>query len=481
MTVSRRDFLKSAGVTSLATAVTSAGVADVEAQTGPRVVGPGDVPVTLMVNGKRVELKIEPRVTLLDAIRNRADLTGNKRVCDRGTCGACTMIVDGRTVYSCSTLAIEVQGKQIRTVDGLVDRQHAAPGAAGLLRHRRADVRLLHAGLRRRDGRAAREDSAPDAGAGAARARRQHLPLRHVRPHHGSVHVGSRKGGASWLSIHGPRSRRSSARRSSGSTVRTKSPAARATATTSTGPGMLYGKIVRSPHPHARIVSIDLSEAEKAPGVKAVLDLQGAGRAGDVSRAIRSPRSPPTRKSARSTRRGSSACATRRCRTLRPSSRRWPPTRRPCSRAATRGRARREETGDLEAGFAKAAHIVEATYATHVITHVCLETHGCVCEWEGDKLTAWVSTQGVHQAQDRLRGRPQDSAGERPRHHAVHGRRLRQQVRAGLAGHHLREAGAAGQGAGEADARSQGRASRHRQPSVGHRAHPRRRDEPTAC
>src|SRR5216684_1496323 len=117
MTVSRRDFLKSAGVTSLATAVTTAGVA--EAQTGPRVVGPGDVPVTLMVNGKRVELKIEPRVTLLDAVRNRADLTGNKRVCDRGSCGACTMIVDGRTVYACSTLAIEVQGKQIRTVDGL--------------------------------------------------------------------------------------------------------------------------------------------------------------------------------------------------------------------------------------------------------------------------------------------------------------------------------------------------------------------------
>jgi xanthine dehydrogenase YagT iron-sulfur-binding subunit len=116
---SRRDFLKTAGVGSLATAVTAAGVADADAQTGPRVVGPGDVPVTLTVNGKRVDLRIEPRVTLLDAIRNRADLTGNKRVCDRGACGACTMIVDGRTVYSCSILAIEVQGKQIRTVDGL--------------------------------------------------------------------------------------------------------------------------------------------------------------------------------------------------------------------------------------------------------------------------------------------------------------------------------------------------------------------------
>ena len=119
--VSRRNFLKTAGVGSLATAVTAVGVGEAAAQSGPAALGPGDVPVTLMVNGKRLDLRIEPRVTLLNALRNRADLTGNKRVCDRGACGACTMIVDGRTVYSCSTLAIEVQGKQIRTVDGLAN------------------------------------------------------------------------------------------------------------------------------------------------------------------------------------------------------------------------------------------------------------------------------------------------------------------------------------------------------------------------
>jgi len=116
--VSRRDFLKTTGISSLAASV--AGVADAEAQTGTaRVMGPGEVPVQLMVNGKRLDLRIEPRVTLLDALRTRADLTGNKRVCDRGTCGACTMIVDGRAVYSCSTLAIDVIGKPIRSVDGL--------------------------------------------------------------------------------------------------------------------------------------------------------------------------------------------------------------------------------------------------------------------------------------------------------------------------------------------------------------------------
>jgi xanthine dehydrogenase YagT iron-sulfur-binding subunit len=119
--VSRRNFLKTAGVGSLATAVTSVGVAEVAAQNGPAAVGPGEVPVSLTVNGKKLDLRIEPRVTLLNALRNHADLTGNKRVCDRGACGACTMIVDGRTVYACSTLAIEVQGKQIRSVDGLAN------------------------------------------------------------------------------------------------------------------------------------------------------------------------------------------------------------------------------------------------------------------------------------------------------------------------------------------------------------------------
>jgi aerobic-type carbon monoxide dehydrogenase small subunit (CoxS/CutS family) len=123
--VNRRDFLKSTGVGGLVTAVAS--VSEGEAQTpGPAPVGPGEVPVQLLVNGKKIDLRIEPRVTLLDALRMRADLTGNKRGCDRGACGACTMIVDGRTVYSCSTLAIEVQGKSIRTVDGLAtgDKLH---------------------------------------------------------------------------------------------------------------------------------------------------------------------------------------------------------------------------------------------------------------------------------------------------------------------------------------------------------------------
>ena len=90
------------------------------------VVGPGAVPITLDLNGKPVKLSVEPRVTLSDALRNYLDLTGAKRVCDRATCGACTVIMNGKTVYSCTVLAIDAQGKKIETIEGLApaDKLH---------------------------------------------------------------------------------------------------------------------------------------------------------------------------------------------------------------------------------------------------------------------------------------------------------------------------------------------------------------------
>lgn len=116
---SRRDFLKTVGVGGIAAGVV--GPADAEAQAQAQGVGPGAVPIALTINGKVHRLEVEPRVTLLDAVRNRLNITGVKRVCDRGSCGACTMIVDGRTIYACSTLAIEMQGRNIRTVEGLAE------------------------------------------------------------------------------------------------------------------------------------------------------------------------------------------------------------------------------------------------------------------------------------------------------------------------------------------------------------------------
>ena len=112
---SRRTFLKTVGAGGVAAGV----LGPAEAAQGQAVAaaGPGAVPITLTINGRTHKLEVEPRVTLLDALRTRLDITGVKRVCDRGACGACTMIVDGKTIYSCSTLAIEAQGKAIRTVE----------------------------------------------------------------------------------------------------------------------------------------------------------------------------------------------------------------------------------------------------------------------------------------------------------------------------------------------------------------------------
>jgi xanthine dehydrogenase YagR molybdenum-binding subunit len=166
-----------------------------------------------------------------------------------------------------------------------------------------------------------------------------------------------------------------------------------------TRPGMIYGRILRSPHAHARLKSIDASAAEKAAGVKAVLITIKPGdkvlypgeeigvlaatteqQAADALRLIKVEWEvlPPLATVEQS---------------MRPEA---PQVFTPAN--TRRGTA--QEDGDPAAGFKAAAFTVEGTYSTQVQTHTSLETHGCVCEWNGDNLTAWVSTQAVHGTRD---------------------------------------------------------------------------------
>ena len=117
--VSRRGFLKGLGVGTVSTGVLSDTSLHEAQAAEPGVKGPGATAIVLNINGQSKQLSIEPRVTLLDALRNRLDLTGPKKVCDRGTCGACTVLVDGDPMYACSLLAVEAQGREITTVEGL--------------------------------------------------------------------------------------------------------------------------------------------------------------------------------------------------------------------------------------------------------------------------------------------------------------------------------------------------------------------------
>jgi xanthine dehydrogenase YagT iron-sulfur-binding subunit len=120
--ISRRAFFKGTGAAAAAVSGLTQTAADALAlDKAPDTVaiGPGPVKIELKVNGTAVTATVEPRVTLLDALRNYMDVTGCKRVCDRGTCGACTVMLDGKVVYSCSMLALEARGKDIKTAESL--------------------------------------------------------------------------------------------------------------------------------------------------------------------------------------------------------------------------------------------------------------------------------------------------------------------------------------------------------------------------
>ena len=118
--VSRRGFIRGASIGGGVLASASSIRRPLAAPAADRQIRrPGAVPITLKINGKPQTLNLEPRVTLLDALRNHLELTGAKRVCDRATCGACTVILNGKSVYSCTVLAIDAQGKDIQTIEGI--------------------------------------------------------------------------------------------------------------------------------------------------------------------------------------------------------------------------------------------------------------------------------------------------------------------------------------------------------------------------
>lgn len=130
----RRSFLKGSGVAVAATAITNAvqeAAAKPDKDKGET--SSGKQQVTLTVNGEKKVVEIEPRVTLLDALRNDLNLTGCKDVCTTANCGACTVLIDGKAVYACTRLAIAEQGKQITTIESIAGKSD--PVVQGFHKH----------------------------------------------------------------------------------------------------------------------------------------------------------------------------------------------------------------------------------------------------------------------------------------------------------------------------------------------------------
>ena len=134
--MSRRSFLKgtsaaTAGLAALETEVSPVGAAADE----PQVFGPEPVSVTLRVNGQAHTVAVEPRTTLAEVLRGALNLTGTKIACDRGTCSACTVLLDGAPVASCSMLALDVGNRAITTIEGLASGETLHPVQAAFIEH----------------------------------------------------------------------------------------------------------------------------------------------------------------------------------------------------------------------------------------------------------------------------------------------------------------------------------------------------------
>jgi len=133
---SRRLFLGQLGAAGIAvTTAPLAHAAQSETAADEKAAAPGAVPVTLNINGKDVKLMLEPRVTLLDALRDYAHLYGTKKGCDHGQCGACTVHVNGRRVNSCLSFAVMHQGDKITTIEGLAQNGQLSPVQQAFVEH----------------------------------------------------------------------------------------------------------------------------------------------------------------------------------------------------------------------------------------------------------------------------------------------------------------------------------------------------------
>ncbi|HWE26796.1 MAG TPA: molybdopterin-dependent oxidoreductase [Polyangia bacterium] len=460
--ITRRSFLTGTGVSVAAAGILKTSEALAADAAAGKVQGPGEVVLTLKVNGVAHQLDVEPSTTLADALRFGLALTGTKVVCDRGACSACTVHLDGMPVASCMTLAVDVGAREVTTIEGLargdkltpIQEQFIAhdatqcgfctPGmvmscAALLARNHHPTLDDVKAAV---SGNLCRCGTYPKVFAAALAASGQKPPpgtqvvaraaVLHdeAKPTNEAAHPGDEP--PLWptsdklKTVGKPQPRLDGTLKVTGR--------ARYTADVRL-PRMLFARRVTSPHPHARVVSIDVSAAERLPGVKAVHVVERNEGAKLRNPPKTSERYPLVRyygQAVAAVAATSQSVADEAAKLVKVVYQPLPfvvdldDARRadaplvypgPVDEQGTAGGGGAtdglpqhgnvrgpdvDEAGDPKAGFAAAELTVQGEFRTQVQTHSALESHGVVAEWRDDGLTVYASTQGTGSVRNEL-------------------------------------------------------------------------------
>ena len=440
------------------------------------LLGPEGAEIALVVNGELRKLEVEPRTTLVEALRDGLGLTGTKIGCDRGSCGACTVLLGDEPVPSCTVFALDAVGKPVTTIEGLARGTQLAPIQAAFVAHdalqcgfctpgmvmschallmRNAhpsedDVRQAVSGNLCRCGtypkvfEAALAAAAGDVGiaaqpagtgagdpapadglavgiAGALKKAERKVPGNEPRPWDGEARlavVGQRT-----PRLEGPDKVTGRARYASDVQI----------------PGMLHAALATSPHPHARIKKVDVAEAEKMPGVRAVHVVERIlgpaeprlkPKAGEKYPRIRFEGQPVAAVAAVS--RHLAEDAARRIKVeydtlphasdIETAQQEGSPLvfEEPVEQPSTAGGGGAPEglpqkgnvrgplvqtmpkEADVDEALAASEVRVEERFATGTQTHSAIETHGVVADYTPDGLTVYASTQGIHSVREEL-------------------------------------------------------------------------------
>ena len=431
--VSRRKFIRRTGsAVVVATALPALpGPLAAQAQsTGSRTAAVPSTALRFTLNGAARRVEVEDRWTLAELLRDHLGFTGTKIGCDRGECGACTVLLDGKPAYSCSTLAVWAEGRSVETVEGLSSNGQLSPLQRSFVEHDGPQCGYCTSGQLMSATALLRANPHPTADEARAamtgnlcRCGNYNRYIEAVVPATARpIATTSSPAMPELKTANHPTSRIDGVERVTGKAVYSRDVQV---------PGMLYASVLRSPHPHARIKSIDVSRAKALAGVKAVVthenctfvwgagSIAGGQQYNDEVKKITKQRRYAFNNPVRFVGEPVAAVAAVDRHTaedalhliavdyevldfvldpeeaLKPGAVQIWPEGNLCLNARNEAQPTGTKRGDVDAGFRAADHVFEDRYSTAFVHNAQMEPRSAVAFWEGDKLTVYTPTGGV--------------------------------------------------------------------------------------